>query len=137
VQRRYRIVVIGLERGVARLVPYSPQWPELYAREERLFRALIGPYVLDIRHIGSTAIPGMIAKPILDIRVAIEQFEEGTRRIGPIESLATTTVQTAAQALYARNGYAAVGRDRYGPFELISYEKELLPSSSPRSGSAV
>jgi ribosomal protein S18 acetylase RimI-like enzyme len=52
-------------------------------------------------------------------------------------SLDTTTGQTAAQALYARNGYAAVGRDRYGPFELILYEKELSPSSSPRSGSAV
>jgi ribosomal protein S18 acetylase RimI-like enzyme len=39
--------------------------------------------------------------------------------------LDTTVQQTAAQALYARNGYAMVGRAQFGRFELILYEKEL------------
>jgi GrpB-like predicted nucleotidyltransferase (UPF0157 family) len=49
--------------------------------------ALIGDYVLDIQHIGSTSVPGLIAKPILDIGIAIMDFEEGKRCIKPIESL--------------------------------------------------
>jgi GrpB-like predicted nucleotidyltransferase (UPF0157 family) len=80
-------LVIGLERDVVRLVPYSPEWARLFLEEERRLRALIGSYVIDIQHVGSTAIPGMIAKPIIDIAIAIARFEEGERCVEPIESL--------------------------------------------------
>jgi GrpB-like predicted nucleotidyltransferase (UPF0157 family) len=70
-----------------RLAPYSSEWPKLFDKEKKLLRSLIGKYVIDIQHIGSTAIPGMMAKPIIDIGIAIAQFEEGERCIKPIESL--------------------------------------------------
>jgi GrpB-like predicted nucleotidyltransferase (UPF0157 family) len=79
--------MLGLEKGVVRLVLYSPEWAKLFDEEKRLLMALIGDYVLDIQHIGSTSVPGLIAKPILDIGIAIEDFEEGKRCIQPIESL--------------------------------------------------
>jgi len=78
---------IGLEKGVVRLAPYSSEWPKLFEEEEKLLRGLIGKCVIDIQHIGSTSIPGMTAKPILDIGIAIARFQEGKRCVKPIESL--------------------------------------------------
>jgi GrpB-like predicted nucleotidyltransferase (UPF0157 family) len=79
-------MIIGLEKGIVRLSPYSPEWKTLYEEEERLLKDLISEYIIDIQHIGSTSIPGMIAKPILDIGIAIAYFEEGQKCIEPIES---------------------------------------------------
>jgi GrpB-like predicted nucleotidyltransferase (UPF0157 family) len=78
---------IGLKKGVVKLAPYSSEWPKLFEEEEKLLRGLIGKYVIDIQHIGSTSIPGMTAKPILDIGIAIARFQEGKRCVKPIESL--------------------------------------------------
>ena len=81
------ILDIGLEKGIVRLAQYSPEWKTLYEKEERLLKDLIGEYVIDIQHIGSTSIPDMIAKPIIDIGIAIKDFEEGQRLVKPVESL--------------------------------------------------
>jgi GrpB-like predicted nucleotidyltransferase (UPF0157 family) len=80
-------VVIGLEHGVVRLAPYTPRWAELYAEEAARIRALLGDELLEIEHIGSTAIAGMEAKPILDIGAAVRSFEAGSRCVGPLERL--------------------------------------------------
>lgn len=53
------------------IVPYDPSWPAAYEQEsERLSRA-IGLYVLRFEHMGSTAVPGLAAKPIIDISAAV------------------------------------------------------------------
>ena len=49
------------------LSPYDPQWPATYAREAELIRGVLGDRLLAVHHIGSTAVPGMTAKPIVDI----------------------------------------------------------------------
>lgn len=67
----------GLHRGELRLVTVGPEWAQRYAVElDRLAAALRGA-ALDIQHVGSTAVPGLLAKPILDIAIAIESFEAG------------------------------------------------------------
>lgn len=58
-------------------------------KPERL-RAVLGGFVLDIQHVGSTSIPGIPAKPILDIAVAVANFEEASRCLAPIEALGYT-----------------------------------------------
>ena len=60
---------LGLESGTVRVVPYDPDWPRLFALEsERLRRHFThGNLPILIEHTGSTAIPGLAAKPILDI----------------------------------------------------------------------
>ena len=79
--------MIGLERGVVRLVPFTPEWKRLFETErERLIKA-VGKYILDIQHVGSTSIPGMVAKPIIDIAIAIQDFEKAKICIKPIEEL--------------------------------------------------
>ena len=60
---------LGLESKTVRLVPYDPAWPSLFtAEQQRLTSILVqDSLALVIEHTGSTAIPGLAAKPILDI----------------------------------------------------------------------
>ena len=58
---------LGLESGVVRLVEYDPRWPPLFAAEEARLRAVSGSLPLQFEHVGGTSIPGMCAKPVLDM----------------------------------------------------------------------
>ena len=62
---------LGLRRGVVRLVDHQPIWAELFAQERQLLQRHLGHLVCDVQHVGSTAVPGLAAKPIIDIAVAI------------------------------------------------------------------
>ena len=63
--------MIGLERGTVEVVTYRAAWPDLFEQERRVLQQHIGRFVLDIQHVGSTAVPGLDAKPILDMAVAV------------------------------------------------------------------
>lgn len=58
---------LGLESGVVRLVEYDPRWPTLFRVERQRLRAACGSLLIQFEHIGGTSIPGMRAKPVLDI----------------------------------------------------------------------
>ena len=58
---------LGLQHGVNRLVDYDPRWPAAYAAEKQRVLSVLGDLVLAIEHYGSTSIPGLRAKPIIDI----------------------------------------------------------------------
>lgn len=58
-----------------RVVPYDPRWPERFERERALLAEEIGPWVVGgIHHVGSTAVPGLDAKPTIDILVGVEDL---------------------------------------------------------------
>ena len=63
---------LGLSSGEVRLVPYDPGWPAAFAAERERLRAALGARLTGIEHIGSTAVPGLPAKPILDLALAVE-----------------------------------------------------------------
>jgi len=61
---------LGLEADVVRLVPYDPRWPGLFREEAERITALVsaaGLPLLTLEHVGSTAVPGLAAKPVLDL----------------------------------------------------------------------
>lgn len=58
---------LGLESKVVRVVPYDARWPQLFATEEARLRRFLGGLSIELEHTGSTAVPGLAAKPILDI----------------------------------------------------------------------
>lgn len=58
--------------GPVTLVPYDPEWPALYAQEAARIREALGMRVVQLEHIGSTAVPGLTAKPIIDIMLIVE-----------------------------------------------------------------
>lgn len=79
--------MIGLQRGIVKLIPYTVEWKRLFDKEKARLQAAVGNYVLDIEHVGTTSIPGMVAKPIIDIGIAVQNFEEAAICIKPIEQL--------------------------------------------------
>jgi GrpB-like predicted nucleotidyltransferase (UPF0157 family) len=78
---------LGANARLVELVSHRPEWATLFRGEaERIVRAC-GGLVATIEHIGSTAVPGLIAKPILDMMPGIARREDGPATIGPMESL--------------------------------------------------
>ena len=70
-----------------RLVQHDPEWAETYGRAEADIRDALGEHALSIDHVGSTAIPGIDSKPVIDILVLVESYDpEEVYRI-PLESL--------------------------------------------------
>jgi GrpB-like predicted nucleotidyltransferase (UPF0157 family) len=57
--------------GPILFVDPDPTWPELYAREEARLRSILGDRIRRIEHTGSTAVPGLAAKPIIDITMTV------------------------------------------------------------------
>ncbi len=74
--------MIGLERGKVRLVPYESEWARLFEEEARLLHSTLGDRALRIEHVGSTAIEGMDAKPLIDLMIGVEDLE-AVREIAP------------------------------------------------------
>ena len=59
-----------------RLVPHDPAWRALFTSEADRLQALIGPWITGgIHHVGSTAVPGLDAKPVIDIAVGVQSLE--------------------------------------------------------------
>lgn len=58
------------------VVPYDPRWPALFEEERVRLLAALAPSVLEIEHFGSTSVPGMAAKPILDMLAAVRSLED-------------------------------------------------------------
>ncbi len=67
------------------VVPYDPIWPKMFQQErDHLRSCLPNDLVKRIEHFGSTAVPGLAAKPIVDILVEVADLEETRRRIAPV-----------------------------------------------------
>src|SRR5262249_51373023 len=58
------------------IADYDPAWPERYERERTRIAAALGEVALRIEHIGSTSIPGLAAKPIVDILVVVSDVDD-------------------------------------------------------------
>ena len=61
------------------VVDYDQDWPRRYATERDRIRGAIGDTLLVIEHVGGTAVPGLPAKPVIDLMVGVEDIE----RAGP------------------------------------------------------
>ncbi|MDX6742750.1 GrpB family protein [Actinocorallia sp. A-T 12471] len=58
---------LGLRHGTVKVVPSDPRWPHTYARLAADLTAALGDLASDLEHVGSTSVPGLPAKPIIDI----------------------------------------------------------------------
>lgn len=57
--------------GKVVLVDYDPTWPRLFVREAERIKSALGPNALAIEHVGSTSVPGLAAKPVIDILLVV------------------------------------------------------------------
>ena len=69
-----------------RLADYDPTWPKLFEREAARIRAALGEDAVLIEHVGSTAVPGLAAKPRIDIVVAVADSSDEASYVPPLES---------------------------------------------------
>lgn len=71
-----------------RIVPYDPAWPDRYEKERAALQATIGQWAVGgIHHVGSTAVLGLDAKPIIDILVGVEDLETSRACFKPLARL--------------------------------------------------
>lgn len=68
------------------VVDYDPRWPGLFEAERERLLSLLGDRLVEVQHIGSTAIPGLAAKPVIDIAVGFEQLQDGESCLSILEN---------------------------------------------------
>lgn len=79
--------MLGLPRGKVFLVPWTEEWEKEFINEQQLIEAQIGKYIIAIHHIGSTSIPCLSAKPIIDIAIELNHFYDGLKCIVGLEQI--------------------------------------------------
>jgi GrpB-like predicted nucleotidyltransferase (UPF0157 family) len=79
--------MLGLPQGTVKLMPHTELWHQLFAEEEARLRDAISEYTLAIEHVGSTAVCGLSAKPIIDIAVAVRQIADAERCVTPLGNI--------------------------------------------------
>jgi GrpB-like predicted nucleotidyltransferase (UPF0157 family) len=72
--------------GPIELVGYDPGWPALFEREADRIRATLGDRALLIEHVGSTSVPGLAAKPIIDMVLAVADSADEETYVAPLEA---------------------------------------------------
>lgn len=69
------------------IADYDSQWPVLYEQERRQLVSVLAPILVQIEHIGSTAVPGLAAKPIIDISASVNALDEVDAFLQPLSTL--------------------------------------------------
>ena len=67
---------MGLRRGTVRVDPYTELWADEFERERQRLDTRFGVRLLAIEHIGSTSIPGLAAKPLIDMQAAVQSLDQ-------------------------------------------------------------
>jgi GrpB-like predicted nucleotidyltransferase (UPF0157 family) len=92
---------MGEERDPAvRIVDYDPGWPEEARQELARVGAALGDLAVRLDHVGSTAVPGLAAKPIVDLQVSVAALEPQSAYVEPLEALGYLFVPFATAPEY-------------------------------------
>ena len=115
--------------GAASIVvaDYDPSWPALFRQERIRIKKALGSFVLAIEHMGSTAVPGLPSKPIIDLLVGVPSLEDAKERcIDPIKDLGYIYVPDYASWLPGELFF------RKGPPGPWTHHVHLMVPSHPR-----
>ena len=69
------------------VVDYDPMWPAKFVAEAQTLREILGDHLAEIAHVGSTAVPGLAAKPVIDILIGVYSLEAAKAAVPEIEAL--------------------------------------------------
>jgi GrpB-like predicted nucleotidyltransferase (UPF0157 family) len=81
-----RIGGLRLHNAPIQLLDYSSEWPALFRREAERVRATLGERVLRLEHVGSTSVPGLAAKPIIDMLLSVANSADETTYVPTMEA---------------------------------------------------
>ncbi|MCH7484776.1 MAG: GrpB family protein [Chloroflexi bacterium] len=69
------------------IADYDPRWPAMYAEESARIQNVIGRWLLGIEHVGSTSVPGLAAKPVVDIMPGLRSLDEAPHVVSAMETI--------------------------------------------------
>lgn len=75
-----------MHHKIITIVPYNPEWPQMFAEEAAKIKEILGSHCLRIEHIGSTAVPGLAGKEDLDILCVVDHLQSSL----PLQSIGYT-----------------------------------------------
>ncbi|ESU30267.1 hypothetical protein G3A_22005 [Bacillus sp. 17376] len=85
-----------MTRRRVEVVPYNPEWKTVFENEKQLLESIFLPAEVEVHHIGSTSVPGLSAKPIIDIMLAADSLEQVEK--------ATPAIEAAGYVVKGENG---------------------------------
>lgn len=100
---------LGLPNSEVWIVPYDGDWPSLFNDEAERIRTSCSRELTEIVHVGSTAVPGLAAKPIIDIMLGIERFADAVDLEAPLTSLGYVCMGNygvEGRVFYRRDGHS-------------------------------
>lgn len=69
------------------LVEYDPEWPVLFGREEARIRSVLGSVAVVVEHVGSTSVPGLAAKPVVDVVLGVPDSADEAAYVPALEAV--------------------------------------------------
>jgi len=84
--QRFRLDKVRPHNAPIILADYDPGWPLLFARESARIRAALGVRAVQVEHVGSTSVPGLAAKPIIDIVLAVPDSSDEPTYVPELEA---------------------------------------------------
>lgn len=79
--------MMGLPSGQVSIEDYSGEWPEAFEEERDRLVAVLGPLALAVEHVGSTSVPGLCAKPVIDIAIGVTDLLTGKECVAALSAL--------------------------------------------------
>jgi len=70
-----------------RIVESNPAWPVAFSEIAALVRGALGPVAVRVEHVGSTAVPGLAAKPVIDVQLSVASFDPHDAYAAPLAAL--------------------------------------------------
>ncbi|MFB9993805.1 GrpB family protein [Deinococcus oregonensis] len=84
-------MTLGLKRGTAALRPSSAEYPALFEEERARVQGALGALAVSLQQVGSTSIPGLPGKPILDLAVGVQDSGQIDACISPLQAIGYTS----------------------------------------------
>lgn len=78
---------LGTDGGYVEIVEYRPEWAGIFEEERTAILESCRPWVMEVHHVGSTSVPGLAAKPILDIMPVVANPIDGESAVGLMATL--------------------------------------------------
>jgi GrpB-like predicted nucleotidyltransferase (UPF0157 family) len=82
-----RIGQVPLLNGPIYIAEYDPEWPRLFVREAERVRAALGDHAVLLEHVGSTSVPGLAAKPLIDMLLVVPDSADEPAYVPPLEAV--------------------------------------------------
>lgn len=94
------------------MCPYDPDWPSTFERERVRLAPILQPYLVEpLEHIGSTSVPGLVAKPIIDMVAVVEDISPVIVEAGPLRRIGWVLAPEPADEIERRLSFCTPSKE--------------------------